>query len=215
MKHKKVAFFDICGTLYKENTTFSFIDTLDEDNIVARHIINFILLKALSAVVYKLTKFDLLKKLKISRLKKKRVKDIELLCSSHVMNKLTKRREVFEMLDRLKNDNYKIILISATIEPIAKSIAQIAGDIEYYSTSLSEINGKYTGTIKNELYHEKYKIVANVLANNEYTYSIFITDNIPDLPACQLCERALAIVSNERSKLFWIKNNVEVLVVND
>lgn len=215
MKKNKIAFFDICGTLYKENTTFSFIDTIDEDNIVTRSIVNSILLKALSALIYKSTKFDLLKKLKIFRLRNKRVKEIELLCSSHVRNKLTKRKEVFEILDRLRNDNYKIILISATIEPIAKSIAQIAGDFEYYSTSLFEIDGQYTGTIKNELYHDKYKIVANILANKEYSDSIFITDNIPDLQACKLCERAIAIVNNERSKLFWTKNDVEVLAVYD
>lgn len=215
MKHDKVAFFDICGTLYKENTTFSFIDTLEEDNLVIKNILNSFLLKAISAIVYKLTNFDLLKKIKINRLKNKNVKEIELLCLSHVANKLTKRKEVFDILDMLKNDNYKIILVSATIEPIAKSIAQLVGDLEYYSTSLSKIGEHYTGTVKNELYHKKYKIVADVLASNEYRDSIFITDNVPDLQACKLCERALAIVNNERSKYFWVKNDIEVLIVND
>lgn len=196
--------FDICGTLYNSNTTMDFCEyraigakkkILKLSKTIFGKIINKILVKILN--------YDYIRILHVNSLKNLDVKTIEKDVNEFV-EKYLENKKIEEVHEILKNFNKEdIILVSATIEPIAKGIAKKLDNLKYLATTLEYEDDRCLGIIKDDLLGNKQ----NYFQNKEVDF--IITDNISDLKLCEI-SKEIIIVSKEKNLDFWKKQNLNI-----
>ena len=103
----RIAIFDVCDTIYKVNTTFSFLDfylTNNKKYFLLRKLSKSLPLRILNYIIYKLFKKDLIRYLSTLFLKNKNIEEIEKYTHKFVYNYLVNktRKNIVEMLDIYK-----------------------------------------------------------------------------------------------------------------
>src|SRR5690606_20224786 len=92
---------------------------------------------------------------------------------------------VSEVLPRLKNNNAwerialsrPVVLMSATLSPVAKAIAEEMGAEAYFATQMEVVDGVFTGRIVSDARNQKLELLS---VSNYAPYlsdSTFMTDN--------------------------------------
>ncbi len=196
--------FDICDTLYNSNTTMDFCEYRISG--VLRILLKFsksFLGKVINKFLLKFFHYDWIRILHIKTLKNIEIslieKDAEDFVKSYLNNK-----KITEVHKYLKDfDKEEIILVSATIEPIAKAIAKSLWNLNYISTTLNINKNICQGTIKKDLLGNK----ADYFKNKKINF--IITDNKSDLDLCMLAKEVV-IVSKKKNLNFWKKQNVKI-----
>jgi HAD superfamily hydrolase (TIGR01490 family) len=208
----KIAVFDVCGTLYDSNTTFDFLDDFFKNNnkyIRFRKITNNIFFVATNHYINKFFHVDLIRKCAISFLKGRSSKEVNLASSKFLTEILSDKKvnEVFKLLTHYRNEGFKIILMSASLDVIIKEIQVEVNANNYFSTQLEVINGKYTGKIKNDMTHKK----ANAFNENFDLVDelVVVTDNLSDLPLVSLATKKYIICWKQKHHDFWEDSTLE------
>ncbi len=189
--------FDICGTLYDSNTTMDFCEHRCK-NKVQKNILRFS--KTFFGKVFhkSLTYFgiDFIRNLHIFSLRNISEEELKKDAISFVNNFLNDKKiiEVHEVLSRYSKDN--ILLVSATIEPVAYAIALKLGNLKYLSTALEYSDNMCLGKIKEDLLGHK----ANYFKDKKI--ELVITDNKSDLNICKI-SKEVVIVSKNKNIDFW------------
>ncbi|MDN5093705.1 HAD family hydrolase [Aliarcobacter butzleri] len=196
--------FDICGTLYNSNTTMDFCEfrstylkkrLLKLSKSLFGKLINKILVKSISYDWIRIIHIRTLKGLdKISI-----EKDAEIFVEQFLNNR--KIEEVHEYLNKF--DKKEVILVSATIEPVAKAIAKKLGDLNYFSTTLNYSKNICEGTIEDDLLGNKQ----HYFKNQEIEF--IITDNKSDLDLCKMAKEVV-IVSKRKNLVFWQNQDLKL-----
>jgi phosphoserine phosphatase len=196
--------FDICGTLYDSNTTMDFCEYRAVG--IKKKILKLsktILAKVINKLSVKFFNFDLIRMLHIRSLKDLDINTLQKDANDFVEQYLEKKK-IDEVHNILKNyDKNDVILVSATIEPLAKAIAKKLGNLNYIATSLNYENNICKGTIKEDLLGNKQKYFQN------RKIDFIITDNKSDLELCKL-SKEIVIVTKKKNILFWQKQNINV-----
>ncbi|WP_435235711.1 HAD family hydrolase [Psychromonas sp. PT13] len=190
--------FDICGTLYNSNTTMDFCEWRC-DSLILKSLLRLsktLPLKVVNKILIKLFHFDFIRVFHIYTLKNKTVEQIKLDSLNFVdaFLEFKKIDEVHEQLARFQKED--ILLVSATIEPVAKAIAERLGNIEYLSTTLDCDNEIYVGKILEDLLGNKHQYFQGKKID------FIITDNKSDYELC-LMSKEINIVSKEKNVSFW------------
>lgn len=190
--------FDICGTLYSCNTTFDFCKAI-ESRAFYRLILKAsksILGKIINRILEKTFGFELIRMLHINVLRGMSQDDVEEKARDYVRSVLVEKKiqAVHELLARKKTEN--TILVSATIEPIAKAIAIELDIPRYLATTLKTKNGIFTGKIERDLLGNKHKLLSND------NIELVVTDNKSDYKLCQFSNQVV-IVSKQSDLKFW------------
>jgi 1-acyl-sn-glycerol-3-phosphate acyltransferase len=197
VEKKDLILFDLDGTLIEGQTQKIFLDILRDEKIVTLY--DFTLL-TLWFIAYKLriiTKTKKARKFAFRKLANRQVIEIEKIIETH-FSKF--RNKIFhnslEIINKFKSQNDKIIVISASIEPIVKMICKELSLDEYICTKLDVYDGKFSGNfvgipmygdekinqIKNYLTHQGKKF------NKIYYYNDHISDiglmEFVDVPVC-------------------------------
>lgn len=190
--------FDICGTLYESNTTMDFCEFRCESKILKSLLVLSKTLpsKALNKILIKLFDFDMIRNFHIYSLKNKTTeqldKDANFFIEEYLefkkIDKVHKKLEAFPKED--------IILVSATINPIAKAISEKLGNLKYLSTTLQYKDGVCLGKISKDLLGKKHKYFYG------QAIEFIITDNKSDYDLC-LMAKEIIIVSKKKNKSFW------------
>ncbi|MBB1279842.1 haloacid dehalogenase-like hydrolase [Pseudoalteromonas sp. SR41-1] len=199
--------FDVCGTLFFSNTTFDFVKYyhMHKKNKLKSFFIKR-LTGNLGKVMHRFLNISI-RKLIISTLKGELVSDVEYLAAEFVRSNLENKKieSIFNEFTQLKKNN-NVVLVSASIEPVIKSIAELYG--VYFQCSELEIkNEKYTGIISKDLKGNKHLYIDSA--------SAFYSDNLDDLACSFMVENFYFIrhkMSN-RYKAFDYSENVEVINV--
>lgn len=170
--------FDICGTLYNSNTTMDFCEyrTAGFQKMFLKFSKTF-LGKVINKLSVKFFNFDLIRMLHIRSLKDLDINTLQKDANDFVEQYLEKKK-IDEVHNILKNYD-KNDVISATIEPLAKAIAQKLGGLKYISTTLEYKEDKCLGKIKDDLLGNKQHHFKN------HDIEFIITDNKSDLSLCQ------------------------------
>lgn len=202
---KKVNIFDICGTLYSSNTTMDFCEFRCE-----KKLIKFILIlsksflgKVVNKILIKFFKFDFIRKMHIKTLvdlKKEKIENDAIRFVKFFL-KSKKNNEVHKLLDNFIKKN--IILVSATIDPVAKAISEELGGLSYISTTLEYSENRSTGRIKNDLLGNKQ------LHFKDDQVNFIVTDNKSDLKLCQKATKVM-IVSKSKNLNFWNNASLDI-----
>lgn len=207
---KKVLILDICDTLYYSNTTFDFFGYLNEEKIkIILKLKNYKIVKIINLICLKILQRDLVKEICVYYiLKGKSLKDIDKEVSKFYRKvlKLKEKKIILKTVEKYQKLNFEVIIVSGTLEPIAKKIAKELGIERYFGSKLEVKKDKYTGRIVIDMYIHKEQVIRNILKENKKLY--LLTDNITDYNLIKYMERSF-IVLNKKNMSFWKKNKTK------
>ncbi|AKD01949.1 HAD-IB family phosphatase [Pontibacter korlensis] len=207
---RNIVFFDVCGTLYNSNTTYDFYEFLFR-NHKKRRLLYACFKSKLAKAVWKTLALVGLSKIPravslsfLANLDDNYVKQ-EAVAFVHKCLEPQKNLALHHKLMDAKRNGKTVVLVSASIHPIVEAIATKLGNVDFLCTSLGVANGKYTGSVDEDLegikldkVEQKYGIKDNV--------TWFYTDNKEDLPLLMKVNHPNVVIRKQKDKLFWRKN---------
>tara|TARA_A100001015_G_scaffold319493_1_gene442527 strand:+ start:753 stop:1400 length:648 start_codon:yes stop_codon:yes gene_type:complete len=206
----QIAVFDVCDTIYRVNTTFSFLDHFFANNkryIYFRKITNFFPIKAFNYIYFKLFKLDIPRYCATLFLKGKKVDEIQNYTHKFVYNDLATEinNDIFKMINQYKNEGYKIVLMSGSYNFVIEEVAQYFNADYFFASKLNIKNKFYTGkydkdilfTKKDLLKKEFYKIDKLVVVSN----------NKSDLDLMKSADKSYAVCNKKSDIKFWKSYN--------
>lgn len=207
---KKIVIFDVCWTLFKTSTTFSFVD-FSLLNLKKKSYIHFFLkiniVKYFLILIGRFFKFDLYRYIYIYLLKGIHKDDLEILSEKYIEEYLVLKKinKTFELLNYYSESaEFDIFLSSASLDVIIKPLA-IKLKLKYHASNLGfDDLGFCTGLLDNDLLGNKEKQTYNV--NEIY---LVVTDNFSDLKLIRKSKNCF-IISSRKNTLFWSKQNIIV-----
>ncbi len=202
-----LAIFDVCGTLYRSNTTFDFIEFYWKEKshkilrlffTLSRTIIG----KAVWIMLSKLYNQEIFRILAVRSLSGERMDDVDDAAQRFVKNVLSfkTRSNVFHILDLQRKQGAEIVLLSASLCPVVKAIASELRIERYYCSSLEVISGRLSGRYLNDVRGRKKEIFLKEISDS--TNFVFVTDNKEDLPLLEFSSSPYIVVK-KRHKNFW------------
>lgn len=202
----KVVVFDICGTLYNSNTTFDFLNYSFSRKRSFRfysNLYNSFVWKAINKILRDYLHFDLTRIIALLFLKGIERKQLYQMVECYY-NGFLKSKENTEITDRLRayliDTGNRVILLSATIDPVAKVISKHLGCKEFYSTELIYEDGICTGRIKKDLFGGKISILHELGITDNV--DDFYTDDFSDVDVLNVSKNKHIIV-NKKYKKKW------------
>lgn len=203
----RIAIFDVCDTLYSTNTTFTFLDTyIDSKSYKLFRIFSKTFFgKVINYVFYKYFKNDIVRTIATKYLSNKTEIELQTLAEDFIVNHLMKyeNKNIINMLEQYKSNDYKIIFMSGAYDFIIKEVATYFKVDTFYATKLELKDSKYTGRLshdillkKDELFKKDYK---------DFDHLVVVSDNKTDLSLLNIANESFAICNKEKDLYFWEK----------
>ena len=204
----RLAVFDVCGTLYRSNTTFDFLRYLIKTGVLPRHLTEILLgpnlfIKSGFKMFERISGKSLLKPLVLRALAGIPSLAVYEAATGFVATELAEVRieTTHRLLENAKTQG-RVMLISSSVEPVVRAVAQHLGNLEYIASTLEESNGILTGRVACEQHSRKLQSLRKVdsLLSTELTV---VTDNRSDLQLMQEAQHRVAVVWSLRDLRFW------------
>jgi HAD superfamily phosphoserine phosphatase-like hydrolase len=200
----KVAFVDICGTLYDSNTTLDFL-TLSNSSFASlrKNLFSRLLNKISRSVI----RYDFIRNIGVGKLAGKTHTELNNEALQFFNSYLSSReiKETHAIIADLRKEGFKIILISATMDFLAREIGNRLSADSVFSTSLIYEGEICMGKIENDLLGRKHLLVEQILAEekakNGETEIVVITDDKTDIELAMLAQRSFVIIKDQQP--FW------------
>jgi len=196
---------DICDTLYRSNTTFDFIRYLLQRNPLKRLLIATITSRYsppfwILLMAGKLLKKDLHRAIALMLISGMHQAHLTKEAFKFKKSFLEKRRNetVWEHL-KSKSTN-RVILLSATLEPIAVAIAKENGFAVCASLLEYDLSGTFTGRLKTDLQGRKHEHLPDLVQKEQYAV---ITDNFSDQKLLESAAEKFIILNQPRDRKKW------------
>lgn len=193
-----VILIDICGTLFQSNTTFDFLDFFVKNQSYKyfRKIMQTRIWHYFNSIIYRITNIDLSRKIALNYLKGINKKELLQKADEFYSQYLEQRKikEVWQLIDTLKNDTSTPILVSGTIDPIAQIVSEKINIPIFISSQLAYKNNICQGKLKIDALHSKSKLLFEQNINSPYQH--IITDNPGDITLIKQCNSATIVIYN-------------------
>lgn len=201
---RKIIIFDICDTIYNSNTTFDFLDYEFKGNkryMLSRKISKTIFFRAINKSL-KLFTVDFTRAYFLYYLKGYSKHNLDVAVDNFFDDVLThkKRQWVIDKLTKLKDEGKPVILVSATIDAIAKRIAS-EFSVEYLSSAISFRGDICSGRLERDLLGNKENYIHEDI-------ELIVTDNLSDLPLVRMAEKSI-ILSSKKNITYWKDQNLQ------
>ena len=194
-------YVDLCFTIVKENTTYSFIKRVIQHSgtIPQKILYIFYMSKFFSAwqMLMRPKNYNrtvLLIKL-ISGFKKKELEKLAHSYAEHALS-FNGRQEIINMITDAKNRNENITILSASIDPVVKAFAHIL-TIDYRCSTLRYDNEVSTGELKFDMTGLKSSYVATS------KHTTMVTDNFEDIEMQEKINDFYIVLNHPSHKKFW------------
>lgn len=202
----KIAIFDVCDTIYKVNTTFSFLDHFFENNkqyLLFRKISKLFPIKVFNYFFHKVFKKDLIRIYATSFLRGKEVQEIQNDCQDFVNTGLVQeiKDTTVAMLNQYKDQGYQIVLMSGSYAFIIEEVAKYFNVDHFYASKLNIVDGKYTGMYSEDVLLSKYELLKREFEDIDEL--IVVSDNKSDLALMQASDQAFAVCNKSDDMRFW------------
>lgn len=205
-----LAIFDVCGTLYRANTTFDFLEFYWREKNNRRLRLFFYLSrttlgKAAWVILSKIYGQDLFRRLAVRTLFGERVDAIDDAAQRFVKVVLSSRvrSEVFHILDVQRSLGAEIVLLSGSLCPVVRAIAFELKIERCHCSSLEEKDGILSGYFSDDVRGRKKEIFLKEISNS--VEFVFVTDNKEDLPLLEFSSSPYIVVRRKHKK-FWKVN---------
>lgn len=200
---KGIVLIDICGTLYDSNTTFDFIRwSFPGKRKMKRWLSGTLFAKGINKLFLLVLGLDVLRVWWVRELKGFQKSELDHMSASFYAESLIPRRidEVHEQVERYRRLGYRLVLVSATLDFIAATIAEELAIVEVHSTLLDYKGDVCLGSIRRDLLGKKDGIAGPLLKG--YDEVILITDNKSDDVLLEMSSGGY-IVSGPKNLPFW------------
>lgn len=205
---KEVYIFDVCGTLYHANTTYGFLEYYFRKKNRFKYWLIRILLSLPGKIMFvSLSKLSIkidIRSFLIGLLKHESVCDVERYANIFVSEELNSKRflKIQSILKKAQEENKRVVLASASLEPIIKAIADELKVKEYFASLLEKSEeGIYTGKLVQDLKGQKLSLIKSFF-NFQTTEFFVYTDNLDDIAFIEIAEKAL-VISKKRNLKKW------------
>ena len=214
----KYVVIDICGTLYRSNTTFDFLYWRYGNNIkykLLNVLYHWIIWRLINKVIWRVFHCDLTRMLAVRFLKgsskEELYRDVEEFYDSFLLRR--KNEKVFDILAKFRDecDNH-LILVSATLDFIAECVARRTMIPLFASTELKYKGNICMGQIKNDMLGNKIKVLSGIIP-----IYCCVSDDYLDIALLKSCEKPI-VVCYPSGKKKWQRlsrlHNIVFEVVN-
>lgn len=208
-KNKEALYvFDVCGTLYHANTTYSFLEYYFRDKDKVKYwLIRILLSLPGKVIVVALSKIGIKADVRfflIGLLKNQNVYEVERYANLFVSDELNSKRflKTQSILKKAQEENKRVVLVSASLEPVIKAIADELKVNEYFASLLEKSEeGVYSGKLVHDLKEQKLTILERNSCFKESKFFVY-TDNFDDIALIEFAEKAL-VISKKRNLKKW------------
>jgi phosphoserine phosphatase len=204
----QIYIFDVCGTLYHANTTYRFLEYYFKDkNRFKYWLIRMLLSLPGKSIVVALSKVGIkadVRSFLIGLLKNENANEVERYSNLFVSDALNSKRfiRIQSILKKAQEENKRVVLVSASLEPVIKAIADNLQVKEYFASLLEKSEeGIYSGKLVHDLKGQKLMTIKrnlNVQGGGFFVY----TDNLDDIALIGLAEKAF-VISKKRNLKKW------------
>jgi HAD superfamily phosphoserine phosphatase-like hydrolase len=205
---ESVYVFDVCGTLYHTNTTYSFLEYYFRKKDRAKYwLIQLLLSLPGKAIVVALTKIGIkadLRTFLIGILKHENAYEVERYANLFVSEELNSKRflKTQSILKKAQEENRRIVLVSASLEPVIKAIADELEVEEYFASILEKSEeGIYSGKLSQDLKGNKIRLIEKYFDIQAAHFFVY-TDNLDDIALIELSRKAY-VISKKRNLKKW------------
>lgn len=206
-------YFDVCGTLFYENTTFGFVLFYHrKNNNIIRFLYCYILLSFIGKILHRLFGVSL-RTLFLSTINGKKKNTLDSVANEYIDYLIENKRIdiVFDIFKSyIESQSHNVILLSASIDVVIDALAK-RFSIQYYSSELEYSKGVLKGGIAYDLKGNKHYI----LNSDPMSYE-FYSDNLDDLPCASCVDNYYYVVHKtkiDKSKQIHDQKNIKVLYV--
>lgn len=214
--------FDVCDTLFYSNTTFDFLRfVLQQQGKTAK----LTLLKALTtrwsplfvglAVWQKAAGGDPIKAVALRLLAGTPKAELYALGHRFVAEFLPARRiaRSHELLASAAGTSTRVLLLSASLDPVIAALAEALGPVEFVSSQLEyDAQDRSTGRLQRELTGQKQHALQQLLTNQTEPVRLAVaTDNFTDLELVTQAELRYVVVHSAAAKQFWQNLNPQFI----
>lgn len=192
----KVFLVDICGTIFKSNTTFDFVKYMYGNKLRVKFFFS-LPYRIYNRIMDKLFHKEPLRRNLIAILKGNTIAELEQQAESFYTDylKSCENEEVINIIEKMRQQGMKLVIVSATISPIAKVVARHLKIDTWLSTILSySDSGICVGTIRRDLLKDKKSALSDIGLNAPYEG--IITDNYSDKGLIELSEIPFLVTYN-------------------
>lgn len=210
----KLAVFDVCGTLYDENTTFAFLDAYFSDNKKYKYFRKFsksLVGKLLNYPFYRFLHKDIIRIFALRFLKGESLADIDKAAQEFVSVILPSKikKDIVSRYLAYQEQGYTMVLMSGSLDVLIRHISVVFSADNFFATEL-EYEGKlYTGKVSKDQLFNKSEVLQ--LAYPDIVYLVVVSDNKTDSPLFLLADKAFAVCKKEDQLIYWRSKNISHL----
>jgi len=203
MTNASIIIIDICGTLYRSNTTFDFLEHFFAGNAARRFVIGLYKVKpavAVNKILYSILKIDLLRTIAVHFLKGYSWQIVAEAAQKLVGEVLESKIQhpVIDVVNQINHAGNKLIIVSSTLDCIAGEVARRFGIETFYASELDYTNGVCAGRIKNDLLDRKLKSIE--VKGLHPPFGMIISDNLSDAPLMAVSRFSYIVTRRGRLK---------------
>ncbi|RJO61937.1 hypothetical protein C4544_01505 [candidate division WS5 bacterium] len=214
---KKIALIDIDGTLVKGQTQVFLMKYLYRKKLIKT--------SALLEVLFWYFKYkflnqeidqDMAKKFYQQLFRGKSEEEVNEIINDYFDHCL--RNKIYlkssELIKRYRDNDFEIILFSATISPVAKKLVEFFKADSYLSTELEIRDGKYTGLVKGGIFiglNRAHVIRQMICSLKKIDRIAILSDRFSDKEIFLLADEPVAINPDKKLRNFAKKENWEII----
>lgn len=209
-----VAVFDVCGTIYDENTTFAFLDSYFSKNrkyIFFRKLSKISIWKVINYPFYRFLHKDITRIIALSFLRGESLSDVDRSAQEFVSVYLPSKikKDIDSLYNYYRDQDFDMVLMSGSLDFLIRHVGLSLMASNTFATELEVKNGVYTGKVsKDQLFNK-----AEVLQLNypDLKYLVVVSDNKTDLPLFLLADKAYAVCNKEKKLRYWLSKKISHL----
>lgn len=199
---RKILFLDICGTITRENTTLGFLKFIG----ITPSFIDLVI----GRILWRMFSYDYLRPRLLKKLKNISQVDIYRLSEKYVSS-LKFQKDVLHYVRKYQSEGYEVVIVSATLHPIAKYIAQRLGASDCFSSKLAFKKGQCKGMLSEDLLANKLASVSHLFG----FHTAIISDNYGDYELMLYCDERIAIAHSDKDTRYWDNKKIKYIRVHN
>ncbi len=210
MKHN-IVIVDICGTLFYANTTFGFLDYCISESAYLRfrRAMKTKVWRYFNSAVYRSVGVDMSRRFALRYLRGYKKEELKAMAERYYDDYLKEHRieRVWNIVQKcLDEEDNEVILVSGTIDVVAKVVAQKMNIDRYVSSELEYDNGICCGRLKKDNLGTKKLHLKNLGVLSPY--SVVVTDNFADAELLKCSENKYVVTYGDEKRWHRILRNI-------